>query len=506
MYFSEMEKTVKTILTVFIFCFLFLTAESQTIQDSCFSSSSPSIGFFSSSSLANVGGNADLLEWNGTSWVGAWPTALLTIGPPSNLPGCRAIFIGSATQWTTGGESFALALGANLIQGQQYTITVTYISHGVGSDNAFAPHVRLSSSSGLGNLIGTLPPVGNSWTTNSFSFIPNQGNYSWITFTTYPDGSTGLISSFCIECSTIIIPECEFDLGNDTTICFGDSLILSPDSPGSIFSWQDGTTDSTFTVTESGLYSLTVINGACTHTDSIFVDVSNEAQIELGNDTAFCIGGQLFLDVFKPNASYLWQDGSTNSTFLVDESGLYSVEINNAQCSFSDTINVSVIENQVPDLPNRIELCNGDSLEIDLNLSGFSINWSNGDTTSHILILIPGIYWVSFDNGICFGQDTIEVSTNSCISEIVFPNVFSPNNDGINDLFIPISMIGINKPHLEIFNRWGIKVYETDSPIIGWNGYIDQDQATEGVYFYVVSYDEINGVRKRINGSFTLIR
>ena len=71
--------------------------------------------------------------------------------------------------------------------------------------------------------------------------------------------------------------------------------------------------------------------------------------------------------------------------------------------------------------------------------------------------------------------------------EYELPNVFTPNNDGPNDFFVPFPYRGVKKIDLTIFNRWGQVVYTSEDPAIGWNGVHQEsnEPVTEGVYFYV---------------------
>lgn len=96
---------MKTHVLISFFILMTQVTFAQVIIDSCFMSVPPGTDFTSSPDLANnTSIEADLLEWSGTSWIGGWPTVNVTIPPPNAGVGCRALFIGSATSWTTGGK------------------------------------------------------------------------------------------------------------------------------------------------------------------------------------------------------------------------------------------------------------------------------------------------------------------------------------------------------------------------------------------------------------------
>ncbi|MGL5889243.1 MAG: hypothetical protein ACRC3B_05125, partial [Bacteroidia bacterium] len=197
-----------------LFLILLQTAQGQSIIDSCFSSVSPSTDFVSSSTLANMSSvESDLLQWTGSSWIGGWPWANITIPPPTNVNSCRAIFIGNALTWTTGGEGFGLQINAGLVAGQNYSYTITSVSHGTGSTGSFSPAFHTNSAPSLAGstIVGNLTPVGNTWATNTFTFTatPAQAGHNWIIITTAPSGSSGLINSFCLVCNSIVPLICD---------------------------------------------------------------------------------------------------------------------------------------------------------------------------------------------------------------------------------------------------------------------------------------------------------
>ncbi|MDG2164980.1 MAG: gliding motility-associated C-terminal domain-containing protein [Flavobacteriales bacterium] len=89
---------------------------------------------------------------------------------------------------------------------------------------------------------------------------------------------------------------------------------------------------------------------------------------------------------------------------------------------------------------------------------------------------------------------------------IVMPNVFTPNNDNENDLFIPITYDYIPNSVLKIYNRWGVEVYYSQAIEKGWNGKHFSKKCPEGVYFWVVEFQTNTGNHKNISGSVNLLR
>lgn len=127
---------------------------------------------------------------------------------------------------------------------------------------------------------------------------------------------------------------------------------------------------------------------------------------------------------------------------------------------------------------------------------------------------IAGCYLVSafdsignesdFSNKVCVSADTC--------ANYRLPNVFTPNQDGFNELFVPFpDYTSVERINLQIFNRWGKIVFETEDPEINWDGknMNTNRDCPEGVYFYVCDVFEIGleGLTKRtITGSVTILR
>lgn len=195
---------------IFFILISFSLIGQPTILDPCFSSGTPGTSFASVTNLADVGNNADLCVWNGSAWTGGWPGANLTKVPPINSAGCRAIWCGSGTAWTTGGEGFGVKLSAPLVTGVAYSFSVTYVSHGTGSTGSFNPIVYTNSTGALAgaSLVGNMPAVGTTWTTNYLNFTATaaQNGHLWLIFGTWTNLSSGFINSFCSTCNTAVLP------------------------------------------------------------------------------------------------------------------------------------------------------------------------------------------------------------------------------------------------------------------------------------------------------------
>jgi gliding motility-associated-like protein len=106
-------------------------------------------------------------------------------------------------------------------------------------------------------------------------------------------------------------------------------------------------------------------------------------------------------------------------------------------------------------------------------------------------------------------DDLYDTATSqvTILEDIIIPNVFSPNGDGINDWFY-ISNTGLKDFHIEVYNRWGVKVWEAIAPEIRWDGRTSSGlMVSEGTYFFILrATGAESGTDYSTSGTVTLFR
>jgi len=143
---------------------------------------------------------------------------------------------------------------------------------------------------------------------------------------------------------------------------------------------------------------------------------------------------------------------------------------------------------------------------INENTAGATWKWSTGATTPFIDITTPGDYWLIVGINGCYSSDSILVQ-NNCYMDI--PNVFTPNNDGLNDHFFPRNMLtkGLTSFKMDIYNRWGQLIFETTSlDGEGWDGKLNNVAQPEGVYVFMIEATFQDGQVEHHQGNVTLLR
>lgn len=181
----------------------------------------------------------------------------------------------------------------------------------------------------------------------------------------------------------------------------------------------------------------------------------------------------------------------------------------------SDTVSYTVYVDSIPNinLGNDTTICIGDTLILLSSLSNFSGSylWQNNTTQADLIVQDPGIYWVQATNLCGIGYDSINVIIIDCdipVEPIIIemPNVFSPNNDGLNDFFVPVTISGIKSAEIVILNRWGNEVYQSEDVLTGWDGNSSGTECSNGVYFWKITYIDKDLKSYSQNGFLTLTR
>lgn len=223
------------------------------------------------------------------------------------------------------------------------------------------------------------------------------------------DTSGGCVDSlsFVVSVAEVPIP----DLGSDTTLCGGASLVLQADmsGPWSVL-WSDGSGGSELPVTAAGEHWVEYSYGACSERDTILVSFVAVPAIDLGPDTVLCSGEVLVLVVPDDFSSIFWQDGSSASTLSLDTAGIYWVAVEHQGCMAVDTLEVTVMEPPMVDLGSDVEACTGTEVILATGLTGLQHVWSNGSVATELAAISTGTYWVTVGPSGCTGSDTVNVS------------------------------------------------------------------------------------------------
>jgi gliding motility-associated-like protein len=327
------------------------------------------------------------------------------------------------------------------------------------------------------------------------------------------------------------------------TFCSGDTTILSATSSvagsGTINSylWQlngtnisgANTSSSTYSAYTGGNYTVIVGNtNGCNTTSAQSVVTVKPTPIAtaISPITINCLAPNATLDGTgsSAGASYLWTtvngnivSGSTALTATTNQVGIYNLTVNLNGCSNTATVTVNSTPGPIASFsanpasgiaPLTVDFTNNSQ-----NANTYSWTFGNGNTASTMdasnIYNIPGTYTAILTasaNGTCPDYDSLTVIVLENFT-IVIPNIFTPNGDGINELY-KITVTGEQEFDAQIFDRWGIKMTEWTSSSGGWDGKNKgSKEAADGTYYYIIKVTPLGKKEAQIfKGSMMLTR
>ena len=291
-------------------------------------------------------------------------------------------------------------------------------------------------------------------------------------------------------CKNIVVVDAPVvHLGADRTICVGGSVTLDPGTGYTSYLWSTGETTRTITVDSTGIYILRVTNEfGCPALDTVVITVVHAVRTNI--DTGICFNQRYFAQGGWQTTNGIYHD--TLASYL--------------GCDSIVQTTLRVIPRPALNLGKDTSLCPGNTITLNASVRDTtSYLWQDGSTDSIYLVTKSGVYWVHLTVDGCISGDTIRIE--NCPYYLWFPSAFSPNGDGKNDTYKPVGL-NIIKFKMEVFDRWGTKIFESNDINAGWDGKISSGMAPVGFYTYIVEFEVEEGEGKvhRDAGVFSLIR
>ncbi len=305
---------------------------------------------------------------------------------------------------------------------------------------------------------------------------------------------------------------------SDSIICEGQTVTFQTSSYNS-YQWYynnlpiGSANVNNYVANQSGNYSVNVLdNNGCGGSaiqatlviDSLTVSIAANALNYCFGDTALLIAsGNNFINL-------MWSNNVVGNSFQTVLPGIYTVTATSQQgCTAIDTFNL--------DFANRItiNILASDTVltcdqSIELNVSGAdSYFWepatglSDQNSSKPIIEGITNsiLFIVTGKKGNCSAVDSVNIEFEAC-SDIYIPNAFSPNGDGVNDIFRVLGS-NIKEFNFKIYNRWGALLFESGQIDIGWDGKYNDKDVTAGVYVWLLDAKDADGKILNFNGNFS---
>lgn len=448
------------------------------------------------------------------------------VGSPFNLtlnPGSYSAYL-----WNDGSTNNSLAIFAF---DSLYSVTVTD-TNGCSGEATFAVRENPLPVPNLGPdtaycegfpFVKVLSPGGfyaYNWSdgsTNAVKLINSAGSYS----------VTVIDANGCVnddDINVIMYTRPRVNLGNNIVLCedsiFSITLDASTMAPpiGINYNWNTGQNTPSIQATNFGSYSVTIsetMNG-CSDSSRIQINPFGILRPDLGPDTTICEGEAI---VLNPNIngegySFLWSNGATSRTTIIDQAGTYWVELNaiNGTCKgIRDTIQFVLGTIPIVELGDEIIACEGTQVKLLDNRTAYPnarYYWQDTIPGAEFTVTRTGYYRVKATNNCGTATDEIFVKFDDC-ENIYVPNTFTPNGDNRNDFFFAQTATELIEFSMIIYDRWGNTVFKTSDILAKWDGTYNGTELPIGVYTYQIAWISAfdpNVERKEKIGRVNLLR
>ena len=347
-----------------------------------------------------------------------------------------------------------------------------------------------------------------------------------------------------------VFPELTLEIPDDTIICDANAspfnLVANSFGTASQFIWADniafinpinnGNLDSVISISPQteGIYYIKVSNGfpACDIIDSISVQLVSSA-IEIQNSFKICLGDTIALIAkvadgintvvdWSPNIDIFLENPAQNLALAAPlVSRYYYATANINGCLVEDSVFVNVVyidPNSVNASVNPVEVAQGGSVDLIVtpNNSQYSYSWIPPELVINPAQRATGTIGLQQDtkftaivtDGTCTVRSSVFVKVLEFVCGDVYvfvPNAFSPNGDNQNDV-VYVRGQNIESVAFKIFDRWGEKVFESNTQSDGWDGKHKGELLDPDVYVYHLKVVCVDGQENLIKGNITLLK
>ncbi|UOQ55686.1 T9SS type B sorting domain-containing protein [Hymenobacter cellulosivorans] len=390
-------------------------------------------------------------------------------------------------RWSTGATTASISVS----QAGTYSVTATF-----AGGHTFTETHRVQSITPTVQITGGTAPLCPGSSATLAATATGARSLRWSTGATTPSISvsqpgtysvTAQFSSGCAATTQVTVVGNGLSISGRQQLCPGQSTTLTATGSGAAvvgYRWRSGETTPTLRVGQAGTYAVTAtFADGCSITQEHTVGPPVAKVASVSGDTLLCPNTTLRLTALNPDAlTYQWSTGATTPDIIVTGPGYYKVLLTySGGCTSRDSLLVQT----APLAPTftlgpDTTLCLEKTLTLHapaLSGPGVTFRWSDGSTGSTLRVTQPGLYSLR----ITTPCDTRTASRNVAYESCFFaPNVITPNGDNRNDTFV-INELSRGPWSLEIYSRWGKKVYQTNAYQNDWGR-----DAAPGVYYYLL--------------------
>ena len=286
------------------------------------------------------------------------------------------------------------------------------------------------------------------------------------------------------------------DIASEIGLCNNETFLFEPDVPeGSVLIWNNDIASPAFTVSEAGIVEVYGEYSGCSDVSTSLVTVHPfPFPLDAPNDVIeTCENEVVEINAYCEGCIYDWGGYDEPVYYSENEAGVHIVEITN-EFGCTSFFNYTILVTPSPQivLDSLYQFCQGTDgvLSSGLNATNMNVIWNTNDITPMINVTETGEYSVYASNQCGSDEASTVVSFDACSCDIWAPTAFTPDNDGVNDVFVPVISCDAESYQLNIFNRWGEVVFSSSNQAEIWTGSVQNGDyfMRDGVYAWEVSY------------------
>ncbi len=293
----------------------------------------------------------------------------------------------------------------------------------------------------------------------------------------------------------------------DTSLCLGSVTLTTTGSNYNTLNWNTGAGSSQITVSDTGWYFVSASNNCFTAIDSIYIYPAIFPSVQIiAGDSVLCNNNNIVLsaNATPANVSYLWNTGETTTQITVSSGQQYYVIASNScgsDTAYQIIYDQSVIANFATSTDMGEAPLNVECFNLSTNATQYSWyidnQFINNSTDFSTTFENQGAYTITLIAENNFGciDSLSKIIEVSLMTTVYIPNVFTPDGDGLNDVFL-VKGNNLDYYRISIFNRWGQLLFEGDKNN-NWDGSDANGKLVpDGTYVYLIEVVYLNGVRE----------
>lgn len=234
-------------------------------------------------------------------------------------------------------------------------------------------------------------------------------------------------------------------------------------------------------------------------------------ELNIIGDTLICKGETAYLTATVDTVK--WSEASHPEIIISDNKTIQVNPLITTTYLAYDAYDTASFTVYVADKPQinlgkDTSLCFGQGITLYAELNKATYLWQDNTTKSILNVTQAGQYWViATDSNKCSASDSINIYYQYCTMQFLWiPNSFTPNGDGLNDVFKPETIAEMEEYKMLIFNRWGQQIFESNNINKAWDGKYKGRIVESGVYIYrIEARDKLTKEKKVYNGRVTLV-